>query len=46
MVHYKTIKVTINVLGLAKTIIDVVVYHHGISESIVIDGSLLFTSKF
>ena len=30
MVHYKPVKVTINALGLAEVIIDVVVRHHGL----------------
>ena len=46
MVYYKLIKVTIDVPGLAKVIISVIVCHHKISESIVIDQSLLFRSKF
>ncbi len=46
MVHYIPIKVTINASGLAEVIINVVVRHHGISESIVMDQSSLFTSKF
>ncbi len=32
MVHYEPVKVTIDVLGLAKVIIDVVVCHHGVPE--------------
>ncbi len=35
MVHYVSVKVTINSPGLAEVIIDVVVRHHGVSESIV-----------
>ena len=46
MVYYKPVKVTINAPGLAKVIIDVVVRHHGLSDSIIIDQSFLFTSKF
>ncbi len=37
MVHYVPVKVTINTPGLAKVIIDVVVRHHGVPESIVTD---------
>ena len=29
MVHYKQVKVTINVAALAKVIIDMIVWHHG-----------------
>ncbi len=37
MVYYVPVKVTINTPGLAEVIIDVVVHHHGILESIVTD---------
>ncbi len=37
MVHYIPVKVTINVPGLAKVIIDVVVHYHRVPESIVTD---------
>ncbi len=46
MVHYVPVKVMIDALGLAKVIIDVVVCHHRVSESIVMDQGSLFTSKF
>ncbi len=46
MVHYRPVKVTINALGLAEVIIDVVMHHHGVLESIVLDQGSLFTSKF
>ncbi len=46
MVYYEPIKVTIDAPGLAEVIIDVVVRHHGVPESIVTDRGLLFTSKF
>ena len=46
MVHYEPVKVTINAPGLAKVIIDVVVWHHGLLDSIVSDRGSLFTSKF
>ena len=46
MVHYEPVKVTINALGLAKVIIDVVMRHHNLLNSIVIDRGSLFTSKF
>ena len=46
MVHYKPVKVTINAPGLAKVIIDMVVRHHGLLDSIVTDRGSLFTSKF
>ncbi len=37
MVYYKPVKVTIDAPGLAKVIIDVVVHHHGVPESIITD---------
>ena len=46
MVHYEPVKVTINAPGLAEVIIDMVVRHYGLPNSIVIDRGLLFTSKF
>ncbi len=45
MVYYELVKVSINAPGLAKVIIDMVVHHHGVLESIVTDRGLLFTSK-
>ncbi len=46
IVHYLLVKITIDVPGLAEVIIDVVVRHHGVPESIVMDRGSLFTSKF
>ena len=46
MVHYEPVKVTIDAPGLAEVILDVVVWHHGLPDSIVSDRGLLFTSKF
>ena len=46
MVHYEPVKVTIDALGLAEVIIDVVIWHHGLSDSIVTNRGSLFTSKF
>ena len=34
-VHYKPVKITIDAPGLAEVIIDVIVYHHGLLDSIV-----------
>lgn len=45
-VHYKMVKIMINISGLAKVIIDIVIRHHGLSELIISNCSLLFTSKF
>ncbi len=46
MVHYKSVKITIDVPRLAEIIINMVVRHYGISESIVTDQGLLFTLNF
>ncbi len=37
MVHYVPVKVTIDAPGLAEVIINMVVRHHGVPESIVMD---------
>lgn len=46
MVYYELVKVTIDATGLIKVIIDMVLYHHKVSESTVIDQGLLFIPKF
>ncbi len=46
IVYYVPVKVTINAPGQVEVIIDVVVRHHGVPESIVTDRGLLFTFKF
>ena len=46
IVYYKPVKVIVNISGLAKVIINVVIYYHLILESIVTDCGLLFTLKF
>ena len=46
MVHYKPVTVIIDAPGLAKVIIDVVVQHHGLPDSIISDRGAIFTSKF
>ena len=46
MVHYTSVKVTINSPDLAKVIINMVVRHHGLSDLIVTGQGSLFTSKF
>ena len=45
MVYYKPVNVTIDALGLAEVIIDVVVRHHGLLDSIINNWGSLFTSK-
>ena len=46
MMHYKPVKVIINTLGLAELIIDIVVWHHGLPDSIITNKSLIITAKF
>ena len=46
MVYYDLVKVTINVPELVEVILDMVVWDHGFSDSIVSDRGSLFTSKF
>ena len=44
--HYEQVKVTIDASGLAKVILDMVVWYHGLLNSIVTDKGFFFTSKF
>ena len=46
MIHYEPVKVTINTPGLAEVIINIVVRHHGLPDSIIIYRGSLFISKF
>ncbi len=46
MVHYEPVKVTIDALALAEVIIEVVVRHHSLPDSIVSDQGSVVTSKF
>ena len=46
MVYYKPVKITINALGLAEIIINVVIQCHGLPDSIISDRGAIFTSKF
>ena len=46
MVHYEPVKVTIDAPRLAEVIIDVVIRHHGLPNSIISDRGAIFTSKF
>lgn len=46
MVYYEPIKVTINALGLAEVIINVVMHHDGLRNSIVSDCGSVITSRF
>ena len=46
IVHYKPVKITIHALGLTRVIIDMVVWHHGLPDSIMTNESSFFISKF
>ena len=46
MLYSKLVKVIIDAPGLAEVIIDMVVWHHGLPDSIITNRSSLFTSKF
>ena len=46
MVHYKPVKVNINAPGLAEVIIDVVIWHYGLLDSIISDWGAIFMFKF
>ena len=46
MVYYKQVKVTINIISLAEVIINLVMKHYGLPDSIVTNQKLLFSLKF
>ena len=46
MVYYEPVQVTINAPSLAEVILDMVVQHHGLSNSIMSDRGSLLISKF
>ena len=46
IIYYKPVKVTINAPGLAEVIINVVVQHHSLPNSIISDREAIFMSKF
>ena len=46
IVHYEPVKVNIDALELAEVIIDMVVRHYGLPDSIVTNRGSVFTSKF
>ena len=43
---YKLVKVIINALGLTKIIINIVIRHHNLLDSIISNWELLFILKF
>ena len=46
MVHYEPVQTTITAPALAEVILNIVVRHHGLPDSIVSDRGSVFTSKF
>ena len=46
MVYYKPVKINFDALRLARVIMDVVVWQHGLPDLIVTNRGYLFTSKF
>ena len=46
MVYYELVKFTINIPGLAKVIINVVLYYYVVPKLIIMDWNSLFISKF
>ena len=46
ILHYEPVKVTIDAPELAEVIIDMVVRHHSLPDSIISDRGAIFTSKF
>ena len=46
MVLYKPVKITIDPLGLAEVIINVIIWYYGLPDLIVTNKGLFFISKF
>ncbi len=46
MIHYELVKVTINAPALVEVIIEMVMRHHSLLDSIVSDQGSVITSKF
>ncbi len=46
MVHYEPIKVTIDISGRVEIIIEVIVRHHGLPDSIVSDQGAVLVQSF
>ena len=46
MVHYEPVQMTITAPTLVKVILNIVVWYHGLPNSIVSDRGSVFTSKF
>ncbi len=46
MIYYEPVKVIINALGFAEIILDVLVWHHGLPNSIISNKSSVYLLKF
>ena len=46
IVYYKLVQVTVNALGLAKVISDMVMQHHNLLDSIISDSRAIIILKF
>lgn len=46
MINNKLVKITIDASNLAKTIINVMIRHYGLPNSIIMDQGYLITSEF
>ena len=46
MVNYKLVKVTFDALELAKVILNMIIWHYSLSDSIMTNRGLFFTLKF
>lgn len=46
IVYYELVKINIKNLGLAKFMIDVIIWHHGLVDFILSDYDSVFISKF
>lgn len=45
MIYYKSVKITIDILSFGEVIIDVIVKHHDLFDSIATNKGFLFSSK-
>ena len=46
MIYYKLVKVTIDVLGLAKVIINIIIRYYGFLNLIIIDKNFFLSQNF
>ena len=46
MIYYKSVNIAIDLLGLIKVLINIIVYHYGLLDLILTNRSLRFNSKF